>query len=149
MPSKATLAKTFEDALAESSAPTGLLQAIYALANDRTIQGADLVGYDGWKGKRPSGTQIAMAKKLLGIRSKKKAAKKGRKKSANGRRKTATGGDGPTKHIQAAVKEYEGAVAGAAKRKQQAKRDYQALLKHIDTETKAARSALASLRKML
>lgn len=148
MASKNALKKTYADELAASSAPGPLLHMIYALSRDRTLSGGELVGYESWKGKRASGTQIAMAKKLLGIRT--KAKKKAATKSKNGRR-TASGmkGTGPTQYLKAAVKEYEGAVAGAAKRKQQAKRDYEAVLKGIDTETKAARSALASLKKML
>ena len=154
MPSKATLAKKFEDALAESSAPTGLLQAIHALANDRTIQGTDLVSYGGWKGKRPSGRQIALAKRLLGIRSKKKAAKKGRKKSANSRRNTTANGrrstavaTDPGSLVREAVKGYKAVLSQAKKEKARLKKDHERAMRSLDESTKDARTKLAKLRK--
>ena len=77
MPSKAQLKKKYADELAASSAPGPLLQVIYALSKDASLQGNELVTFEGYRGTRPAGRQIALAKKLLGIRSKKTLANKG------------------------------------------------------------------------
>ena len=156
MASKDQLKKKYADELAASSAPGPLLHMIYALSRDRTLSGGDLVGYDGWKGKRASGTQIAMAKKLLGIRSKaKKAAKKGRKKSANGRRKKATSGrrtkttaaSDPGSLVREAIKGYQAILNGAKKEKARLKKDHERAMRALDDSTKDAKTKLAKLRK--
>ncbi len=141
MASKAQLQKKYADALSNSTAPTALLQALYALSKDKTLQGADLISYGGWKGKRPSGRQIALAKQLLGIRNKTTT------RNRETRPKTVSV-DSPAKHIEAAIASYKTIVATANQAKQQAKKEYQARLAAIEAATKEARKNVSKLKTM-
>ncbi len=142
MVTKAQIKKKYADALAESTAPTGLAQALYALASDATLQGADLVNYDGYRGKRPSGRQIAKAKQLVGIR-----------KTAT-TRNTGRGGkpvsvDGPGKHIEAAIASYKTILGTANQAKQQARTEYRERLAAIEARCKEAKKHLTNLKTMV
>ena len=92
MVTKDQIKKKFADDLDESTAPGPLLHCLYALSKDSKLQGFDLVSFEGYRGKKPSGTQISKACKLLKLppMGKKKASKK--TKSKNGRRKASTNG---------------------------------------------------------
>ncbi len=142
MASKAQLQKKYADALAASTAPTALLQALYALSQDKTLQGTDLVTYGGWKGKRPAGRQIALAKQLLGIRKTTTP-----RKAAAGRKPVSAGS--PAKHIEAAISSYKAMLATANQAKQQARQEYRERLAAIEARTKAAKKHLTSLKTMV
>ncbi len=142
MASKAQLQKKYADALAASTAPTALLQALYALSKDKTVQGADLITYGGWKGKRPSGRQIALARQLLGIRK------------TTTTRKTRTAAkpvsvDSPAKHIQAAIASYKAMLATANQAKQQARQEYRERIAAIEVRTKEANKHVTNLKTMV
>lgn len=141
MASKAQLQKKYPDALNNSTAPTALLQALYALSKDKTLQGADLVSYGEWKGKRPSGRQIALAKQLLGIQKKTTTRKTGTTSKP-------TVVDGPAKHIDAAIASYKTILATANQAKQQARKEYRERLAAIEARTKEARNNLSKLKTM-
>ena len=152
MASKAQLKKKFADELAASSAPGPLLHVIYALSKDASLQGSELVTFEGYRGKRPAGRQIALAKSLLGIKTKKKAPKKvkskngRREKAANGRKKQTTSTD-PAYLVREAIKGYQAILNGAKKEKARLKRDYDRAMRALDQGSKDARTQLAKLRK--
>ena len=110
MATKKQLQKKYADDLAASTAPTALLQALYALSNDKTLEGADLITYDGWKGKRPSGRQIAKAKELLGLKKKAQV-----KKASNGRKKKAASSPGTIRRVNMVIDDVVWEVAVEAR----------------------------------
>ena len=140
MATKKQLEKKYVDALDASTAPTALLQALYALSKDKTLQGADLVTYGGWKGKRPAGRQIALAKQLLGIR---KTATRKKKET-----KTVSV-DSPATHLQAAIAGYKTIVATANQAKQQARKEHRERVAAIEARTKEAKKHLTNLKTMV
>ncbi len=142
MATKKQLQKKYADDLAASTAPTALLQALYALSNDKTLQGADLISYGGWKGKRPAGRQIALAKQLLGIR------KPTTKRTAKTSGKPVSVGN-PTEHIQAAIASYKSILATASQAKQEVRRQYRERLAAIEARTKEAKKHLTNLKTMV
>ena len=133
MVSKAQIKKRYADAIAESTAKPGLIQAIYALGNDRSLKGADLVSYDGYRGQRPSGRQIAKAKQLLGIKSGIKPKEKQKIPHS----------DDPTVPITRGLKAI---IDRAELDKRLAKKEYQQRLAGIEARAKAAKLALKALR---
>ncbi len=142
MASKAQLQKKYADALAASTAPTALLQALYALSQDKTLQGTDLVTYGGWKGKRPAGRQIALAKQLLGIRKTTTP-----KKTRTAAKPVSV--DSPGTHIQAAITSYKTLLATANQAKQQARKEYLERLAAIEARSKEAKKHLTNLKTMV
>ena len=135
MASKAQLKKKYADELAQSTAPGPLLQVIYALSKDATLQGAELVAFEGYRGKRPAGRQIAKAKELLGIR---KAGK---------RRAPVEDKTDPKVHLRSAVQGYQRIVDRAKAEKREAKRRYAETLAEIERRAKAARKAVRTLKQ--
>jgi len=146
MATRKQIEKKYAAELEKSSAPKGLVQALYALSNDATLQGADLHKYDGYRGKKPSGTQINLAKRLLGIkvgtskRAKKAAGRRGRP------RKTAKAkGVDPRTHLMEAYRGWKAIVANADKERARAEKAYNEEVNRIEAESAEARKRLKQI----
>ena len=150
MTTRKQIEKKYAAELEKSSAPKGLVQAIYALSNDPTLQGADLHKYDGYRGKKPSGTQINLAKRLLGIeapapkRGKKAAGRRGRPRKAQ----VSKGADASALLMEA-VRSLKEVVATADKERARAEKEYQARIKEIDEDSAEARRKLKKIEPLL
>jgi len=148
MTTRKQIEKKFAVELEQSKSPKGLVQALFALSNDETLQGADLHKYDGYRGKRPSGTQINRAKRLLGIKTgtpkkRKAAAKRGRSRRAGSR------ASDPSALMMQAVKAWQEIVASADKERAQAEKAYKGEIKRIDAESADARAKLKKIEPLL
>jgi len=149
MATKKQLEKEFAPELEKSKAPQGLLQALYALANDATVSGADLRYYDNYKGKQiPSGRQISQAKGLLGIKTPatKKKAKKGRKKAGRKRGRPAKATMKlTTGNVGEVLRQYRSALQLAVKDADAEIKSLEKQIAAIKADTSEARAALKKL----
>lgn len=152
MATKKQLEKEFAPELEKSKAPQGLLQALYALANDANLQGADLRYYDNYKGKQiPSGRQISQAKGLLGIKApapKKKAkrAKKGSKKTGRKRGRPAKATMKlTTGNVGEVLRQYRSALQVAVKDADAEIKSLEKQIAAIKADSAEARAALKKL----
>lgn len=150
MATRKQIEKQYSAALEKSSARRGLIQALYALSNDPTLQGADLIKYDGYRGKKPSGTQINLAKRLLGIASG-TSKRPGRKKRAAGRRggprkKHSSGTADASALLKEAMRTLDAIVARADEERAAAEKRYKEEVKRIEAESAEARRKLKQLK---
>jgi len=150
MTTRKQIEKQYAAELEKSSAPKGLVQALYALSNDPTLQGADLIKYDGYRGKKPSGTQISLAKRLLGIKTgPAKRAKKAGSKRGRPRKTQVSKSADASALLMEAVQSLKEVVASADKERALAEKEYQERIKEIEQDSAEARRKLKKIEPLL